>query len=279
MSFAYRTDASNVPSAFNPAVAACGSGSGYGTSSGSMLTTTVRSQRTSPPFRRFRTSESPSRRWLLTDRKRPVEKNTSSARALRAQRRLATKNAAPTVLLRLNERMKHANAQLSRVLAVRCRNESRHKRLIDCNREEVHVGRSELGAGQRNLPHHLLPRRHREGIEHLPAKADRDLLRLVEHAARIVGVEVKRLILFRVLERERRFLLGPLPTDRPVVLRDFRRVPAVLEDREHVFGLRQELQRRDLVGVLTHVLPLEREPALVRDRIQTDLNRRIADVR
>ena len=56
-------------------------------------------------------------------------------------------------------------------------------------------------------------------------------------------------------------------------------MPAVLEHREQVLGLRQQLQLRHLVRALPDVLARERQPLLVVRRIQPDLDRRVADVR
>src|SRR5262249_18046894 len=61
--------------------ATIGSGSGYGTSSGSKRAIVEASQMTSPPLRSVRTSELPSTRCALIESVRPVAKYAISARA------------------------------------------------------------------------------------------------------------------------------------------------------------------------------------------------------
>src|SRR5206468_9720378 len=117
--------------------------------------------------RRFRTSESPSRRWLFTDMKRPVVKKTSSARAVRATSRIAENATTETKargivpassasLFRFDERVKHADSELARVFAVGRRNQSLHKRLIDRYVQLNHAARPELRSGIRNLSEYPL---------------------------------------------------------------------------------------------------------------------------
>ena len=63
--------------------------------------------------------------------------------------------------------------------------------------------------------------RQRERVDDLIADTDLDLLLLVEHAARVIEIEVEHRVLLRVLERERRLFLRPLPLDRRVALGHF----------------------------------------------------------
>jgi hypothetical protein len=56
------------------------------------------------------------------------------------------------------------------------------------------------------------------------------------------------------------------------VLRNLGGVPAFLVDREHVLGLRLELEPRDLVGVLAGIVTDQRQPLLVDGRMKSDLD-------
>src|SRR5258708_7311561 len=140
------------------------------------------SQTISPPPRSISTSESPSRRWPLTDRLRPDEKNTNSACAGHAAKIITTKDTTdmevrtvgrepficcpschscplfplrPLHLPRIDKCMEHPHPELSRIFAVgveQCRNE----RFVDRNRQLRNVGRPEPGGRQRNFPKQLL---------------------------------------------------------------------------------------------------------------------------
>src|SRR5579872_811284 len=129
------------------------SGSGYGTSSGAKRSTTDASHTISPPPRIVSTSELPSSRWLLIESERPDVKKTSSALAGTAEHTSdarATMDASAMVLARgiwlarIQERVKHTDAELTRVLAVRAGNGCGHVRLIDRNLDFVHLARAEL---------------------------------------------------------------------------------------------------------------------------------------
>src|SRR5262249_20040734 len=139
-------------------------GSGYGTSSGAKRTIADASSVISPPLRNVSTSELPSMRCDLTDSSRPFAKNASSANACtglhtmdarvtnktssgvipRAKTRarssivlfltmasLLSTAGVPPILPRVDEGMKHAHAQLSRILAVGRRHQRRHIRFVD----------------------------------------------------------------------------------------------------------------------------------------------------
>src|SRR5258708_7113862 len=107
------------------------SGSGYGTSSGTMRSMIDGSQRISPPARMVNTSFSSSTgsAWCsLIESVRPVLKNTISALAGRAQnvkdtkeKTKATKGLRPCriFLPRIHKRVKHPDAELARILAAR----------------------------------------------------------------------------------------------------------------------------------------------------------------
>src|SRR5437763_780070 len=88
-------------------------------------------------------------------------------------------------------------------------------------------------------------------------------MRFVKDAAGIIDVEIEDAVFSRILEGKQRVLLRPLPLHRRVVLGDLCRVPAFLEDREHIFGLRLKLQPRDLVRPLPDVLARQRQPFLI----------------
>src|SRR3954468_3531099 len=259
----------------------CGdSGSGYGTSSGTIRSMTDTSQTTSPPPRSMSTSLSSSARWSLIDSVRPVLKNTISARAGAAA---STSSRAASVIKRrrqrafpfiwslphIDERVKDADAELARILAARVQH-CRHVGLVDRDRELGDVTCAKLRHFQRNFAEVRLFRLQREFVDDLPAQADTHMLRLVEHAAGIIEIEIEQRVFLRVLESQRGFLLRPLPLDRRVVLGDFGRMPALLEHREDVFRLRLQLELRHLVGMLPGIVAGHREPFLSGRRMQSD---------
>src|SRR5262245_22010066 len=233
--------------------AGAASGSGYGTSSGAMRAMLEASHAISPPERSVRTSVSPSTRWLLTDIVRPVEKKTSSARAGVADARTAVPTAAvrnlfvmlgvahsnrdtrgwaaPILADGLDEGVENPHAELAWVLVRRGVQKRRHERLVDLDSQLDEILRAELCSRDRDLLQDLLLRRQCEFLDQPIADADAHVLRFIEHRRRIVQIEKEDGILLRVLERQRRRLLRPLPFDERVVLRHFSRVPPLFELR------------------------------------------------
>ena len=63
------------------------------------------------------------------------------------------------------------------------------------------------------------------------------------------------------------------------MLSDLDRMPAIFVHDRNVLGLREELELGNFVRALSHVLAFQRQTLLRRGRIQTDLDRRLADVR
>src|SRR5207248_1662335 len=94
---------------------------------------------------------------------------------------------------RIDERVKHTDPELARVLAARI-DHRRHVRLIDRYDELGDVAVAELSGLQRDLPQLGLLRPQRELIHGLAAELDRHLLRLAEHAAWVIDVQVEQTV-------------------------------------------------------------------------------------
>src|SRR5262245_48235885 len=146
----------------------------------------------SPPARSVRTSESPSTRCDLTDRVRPVLKNTNSARAGAATTTNAisatARNTVFSILPWVYERMKNADSKLARVAAVGCRHERRHVRLVDDDVNLAVFAAAKLVGRQRNLFQFLFPRLQRELLQRLAVQRQLHVLRFFQDAARTVHV-------------------------------------------------------------------------------------------
>ena len=116
------------------------------------------------------------------------------------------------------------------------------------------------------------------------AGIDGDLLRMVaKNVGPRVKLQVERDVALRVLEREHRGLLGPLPLEPGLSGAKLGGMPAALLDEEDVLGRRQELERR---RPCRHARsrscrlpfgPIKRQPLVA--LVEADLDRRLADVR
>src|SRR5579864_6858385 len=110
--------------------------------------------------------------------------------------------------------MKHADAELARVLAVRAADLRREEGPVHDDVQLRHVRSAHLLRRQFYLPEKPIRRRDRELIGDLPAQRHLYLLVSVKTGARTVQLEVEDAILPGILERKRRLFLGPLPLDR-----------------------------------------------------------------